>query len=237
MVRYAAPLTLLSLVVFAPLLWIAWHTPVPADVAAIRGIVKLAWLSLAYVGCAQLLLVGAAAAVVREPRLSQRRALAAGARQLVRAAAPVAIAIAAIIAGGLALAVPGLALLGLLSLTAASDEPGLPAPLLDSARIVARHWRRVAITLVAIGLCDFAIVFVCQRFAIVSPQKKAITAEDYLQVARVVRFASLGFALLSPLAAAALAAIRVSDTRRGASPGPAAPPGETSAPPAGTPIR
>ena len=129
-----------------------------------------------------------------------------------RAAVPLAVAIAAVVAGGLALALPGLALLGLFSLTAASDEPGLPAPLLDSARVVARNWRRVAIALVAIAVADFAIVFLCQRFAIVSPQKKAITPDDLAQVARVGRLAALGFALLSPLAASALAAI--SDQRQ-----------------------
>ncbi len=227
--RTLAPLTLLSFAVFAPYLWVAWHTPVPADVAAVRGVVKLAWISLAYVGCAQLLLVGA---VPRVPGLSQGRALAIGARQLVRAAVPMALALGAIVAGGLALALPGIALLGLFSLTAASDEPGFPAPLLDSARVVTRHWRRVAITLVAIGAVDFAIVFCCQKFLIISPQKKAITPQDLAMVARVVRFAALGFAIVSPVAACALAAIRASDSARDSSPAPAAPPEEPASPPA-----
>ena len=47
--RFLAPLALLSAAVFAPYLWLAWHTPAPTDPAGIRAIVKLAWLSLAYV--------------------------------------------------------------------------------------------------------------------------------------------------------------------------------------------
>ena len=229
--RFVAPLALLSAIVFAPYLWLAWHTPVPPDAAAVRTILKLLWGSLAYVGVAQLLLVGAATPITRDPRLGQGRALVAGARQLLRAAVPCAVALCAVIAGSLALAVPGLALLVLFSLTATSTEPGLPAPLLDSALVVKRHGRRVVGTLVAIGLVDAAIALACQRFAIVSPAKKAITAEELAAVRWVVRCVALGFALLSPLAACALAAIRATDTRPDAAPAPGAPPSATSGPP------
>lgn len=230
--RFVGPLVLLSAVVFAPYLWLAWHTAVPADGVGVRAIVKLAYLSLAYVGAAQLLLVGAATPITRAPRLGQLRALAAGARQLVRAAVPCAIAICAVIAGGLALALPGLALLVLFSLTATSEAAGLPAPLVDSALVVRRHGRRVVITLLAIALVDAAVIFACQHLAIVSPAKKPITPAELALVPRVVHLFALGFALLSPLAGCALAAIRVSDTPPDASPAPEAPPAATADPPA-----
>ena len=229
--RYLAPLALLSAVIFAPYLWLAWHTPVPPDGTAVHAIAKLAWLSLAYVGAAQLLLVGAATPITREPRLTQVRALTAGARQLVRAAVPCAIAMCAVIAGGLALALPGLALLALFSLTATSEAPGLPAPLVESALVVRRQWRRVVPTLVAIAVVDAGIVFACQHFLIVSPAKKPITPAELAMVPRVVHLVALGFALLSPLAACLLAAIRASDTRPDVAPDPEAEPSTTSEPP------
>ena len=229
--RYLAPLTLLALVVFAPYLWLAFRTPVPADAAAVREIVKLAWLSLAYVVGAQLLLSGAATPMAMRD-LSQLGALVAGARQLARAAVPCAIAFAAVIAGGLALALPGLALFVLFSLTATSEVIGLPGPLLDSALVVRRHWRRVLLTLLAIGLGDAALIYLVQHFAIGLPNKPA----DYAAVRRVVRLVAVGTAVVSPIAAAALAAIRASDTGRGAAPAPAAAPSAMSdSPPAALP--
>jgi hypothetical protein len=199
--HFIAPLALLSLAVFAPYLWVAWHTLVPTDPAALRPLFKAAWASLAFVGIAQLFLVGAAAGVARGT--TQLRALACGARQLVRGAVPLAIALLAVIVGALALVLPGLALLALFSLAAGSDAPGLPAPLLESAEIVRRHWKRVAITLVAIAAVDGGLVYLFQIHVL------------------ALRYAALAIACVSPFAAAALSAIgKPSD----ASPAPAATP-------------
>jgi hypothetical protein len=86
------------------------------------GLLPIAWLG-------QLVLIGGAAAILRA-RPSQLRAFTAGLAQLVRAILPCLAAAAAIATASLALVLPGLVLLALLSLTGASTARGpTPQPL------------------------------------------------------------------------------------------------------------
>ena len=229
--RYAAPLVLLSLVVFVPYLWIAWHVPRPGDAAGVRAVAKHAWLMLAYVAVAQLWLVGAAAAVLGRTQL---RALGAGARQLVRAALPLGLALLAIVAGSLALVLPGLALLALFSLVAACEAPGLPGPLLESAERVRGAWQRVLPTLVAIAVADTGLTYAAIHFGFPNAAAKGLTADQLAMATWVLRGQSFALALLSPIAAAALAAIYV--PKPVVTPVPSdTPPDEAPAPPAEEP--
>jgi len=98
------------------------------------------------------------AIALHEP-LGQANALGRGARNLVRALVPCAVALTAIALGGVALVVPGVLLLGLFALTGASDrlaEP-LPAALLDSVAVVRMHAKQVAIVVALMIAADLAI--------------------------------------------------------------------------------
>jgi hypothetical protein len=154
--------------------------------------------------------VAAAAPLVRsidaaEP-LSQLRALWAGLRGLVRGALPIAAAVAAILLGSLALAVPGVLLLVLLSLTGASDairEP-LPAPLLDSIAVVRANWKRVAMTLAAIVVAGFIVTFVVQSIY-VPPIKSKVAPIKLVPIRTFLRVVGISLAAMSPLAACLIA--------------------------------
>jgi hypothetical protein len=209
--RYLVPLTLLAVITCAPLLYIALHAHAAKDVAAARIQVRVPWLLASFAWIFQLWLVAAAAPLVRSIAdanpLSQIRALIAGLRGLVRGALPIAAVVAAILLGGLALAVPGVLLLVLLSLTGASEqlrEP-LPAPLLDSIAAVRVSWRRVVITLAAIIVVGLVVTFVVQKLY-VPPIKSKVPPSKLVGIRTFLRVVGLSLTAMSPLAACLLAA-------------------------------
>ena len=154
--HHLVPLTLLSAIALSPLVALAARVHAPADAAAARPVIQLGWTLLAVAWLGQLLLVGGAAAMLTEPP-SQLRAFTRGFLQLIRSLLPCLVAALAVAIGSLALLLPGLALLVLLSLTAASRERGLPAPLLDSLAAARRQLPAVALAVVALFAIDAAI--------------------------------------------------------------------------------
>jgi len=203
--RYLVPLTLLSAVALSPLIAFALATRPPADLAAAKSVVSRGWTVLAFAWLGQLLLVGGASAMTtgRPPQL---RAFAGGLLQLVRAVLPCLAAVAAIAIGSLALAVPGVILLVLLSLTAASRERGLSAPLLDSIATVRRQWLAVALTVAALFAIDAAIgVLAFQRF--VPPLPKQPTPAQLAGIRDFARAIVITLVVVSPLPATVLATL------------------------------
>lgn len=203
--RYLVPLTLLSAIALSPLIAVALATRTPPDLAATRAVLARGWTLLAVAWFPQLLLVGAASPATRRP--SQRGALSGGLAQLVRAILPCIAAAAAVAIGSLAVAVPGVILLVLLSLTAASRERGLSAPLLDSVAAVRRDWRAVALTVAAVLAIDAAIGLVAYR-AFVPPLPRQPTALQLAGLRGFVRAIAAALVVVSPLPATVLATIR-----------------------------
>lgn len=171
-VRYAVPLTIVSLVAMLPFVWILLRVPVPADVAAARVELKLGWAMAAVAWMFQLWLVGAAAPLVANPALSQARALTAAFVGLGRAAVPVAIAITMVLVGGVALVIPGMVLLVMLSLTGATEGP-LPQPLVVSIAIAQKHWKRLAVIVAVMVVADLAIAAIAHALVVPKLPAKA----------------------------------------------------------------
>lgn len=210
--RYAVVVTLLSLVAFAPLLWLAMKLPIPADLAGAKGVVRTAWLLVGLGLVPLLVLVGgvtpAVRSIVRGTPASQLAAFGAGLAGLVRAVIPCAVAMIAVLVGGLALVVPGLLLLVLLSLTGAMAGPGrsVPAPLIDS--VAAARARMPAVTVIL--LCSIAAalggVFLLSR-GLPIPLPKQPTIEMFANFRLFARWAVAGVALGAPIPAIALAVL------------------------------
>ena len=143
-VRYAVPLTVLTALAFAPLLYLAWRAKLPATISEGKSAVRLAWGLLAASLLPMLVLVGGVAPAVRSVATgqpaSQLRAFGDGVRGLVAAMVPCALAFMAALLGMLALVVPGLVLLVLFALVGASSGAG--AGRLAEAAAVARAARR-----------------------------------------------------------------------------------------------
>jgi hypothetical protein len=214
--RYAIPLTLLAAIVLAPWLVLALGVPVPADSAGARGALRAAWLLGATAWIGQLLLVGAAAPLVRAldagAPLSQLHALGRGARQLVRAAVPWLAAVAAIAIGGLALAIPGLALLVLFSMTAASTQRGLPGPLVESAELVRRKLRLVAAVIAAMIAVDLGVVLLALE--LLRPEGPGKLSPDQLAMfRRMVEVVAVAVVAIAPAIATTLAAVHARASR------------------------
>jgi hypothetical protein len=214
--RYAVPLTLISIVVFAPACYSALRAPPPNNAATAISALRFAW-TLAATGWAyQLVLVGAAAPLVRGVAagapLSQPRAVAAALANLIKMALPCLTAIAAIVLGALALVVPAIVVFGLLALTGASRERGIPAPLADSARSAQTHAAAVACVLAAMLAVDLVLALAAWKLGTVPIAGKLAPAQwaAYGQVARVV---AIGLAIVSPVFAMLLAAIHVAGSR------------------------
>jgi hypothetical protein len=217
--RYVVPLTLLAALAFLPLLYVASRSGAAQDLIKARAQVRLGWVIGGCAWLCQLLLVAGVAPAVRglargQP-LSQWRAFADGARNLVRGLVPWLIVVAAIALGGLALVVPGLLLAVLLSLTGASTRLGEPPPaaLVDSVDVVRRAFGRVVLLVVAIVVVDLAITFALQT-ALVPHITKKVAAAKLLPVRTFVRTLPLVLAAVSPLVACALAAMYERLTRR-----------------------
>lgn len=219
--RYVVPFSLLAALVFAPVLWFAWRLPVPADAERAKALYGMAWTIAGGAWFGQFALVGAVAPAVRGAatgvRLSQLRALGCGVANFLTMALPCAVAVAAIAIGGLVLALPALALVVLLALTAASTAPGLPAPLLDSVAVVRGNLRTVAIAVVAIVAVDQAIAATAY-LALARPVSAKPTFDQLAAARDVVRVVAIALVVASPLAATVLATIRVrAGSPRGAS--------------------
>lgn len=210
--RYAVPLSLLSAIALAPVIAIALRTPLPANQAEALGVLVRGWGLLAPAWLGQLVLVGAAAAILRA-RPSQLRAFTAGLGPLVRAIVPCLAAVAAIATASLALVVPGLVLLVLLSLTAASTARGLPAPLVDSVAVARAHPRAVVLAAIAMLAIDAGIVLAAQRALVAVPLPRAPSAAQLAMLPVFARAVALALVLASPLPALALAAIHVRAAR------------------------
>jgi hypothetical protein len=208
--RYAAPLTLLAVVVLAPWLGFALAMPAPRDQASARAVLGASWMIGATAWIGQLLLVGAAAALVRAlddgAPPSQLRALGRGALQLARAAVRWLAAVAAIALGALALALPGLALLVLLSTTAASTRPGLPEPLAESAALVRRRLPLAAIAVAALLAVDLGAVVVAQAMLRPPPTGK-LGPDQLAALRRILEVAAIAIVAIAPPIAALLAAV------------------------------
>lgn len=204
-VRYLVPLTLLSAIALSPLILLAARVHAPADAAAIRPVIQLGWTLLAVAWLGQLVLVGGAAAMLPDPP-SQLRAFTRGLLQLVRAVVPCGVAALAVAIGGLALVLPGLALLVLLSLTAASRERGLPGPLLDSLAAARRQLPAVALAVLALFALDAAIGLVAYR-AFLAPLPAKPSPVQLAAARNFVRAIVLALVVLSPLPATLLAAL------------------------------
>lgn len=209
--RYLVPLTVLSVIAFIPLLWIASRTGLAADLPKARAQVRLGWVLAAVAWASQLWLVaGAAPAVrglVRGQPLSQLRAFSEGLRGLVRGFVPCLVAVLAVVLGGIALVVPGALLLVLLALTGASerlDQPP-PAPLVDSVSVVRGNLGRVALIVLAIVVANLAIALVLQ-WQLVPHITRKVAASKLAPIRTFVRMVPLVLAVAAPLAACALAA-------------------------------
>jgi hypothetical protein len=209
--RYLVPLTLLSAIALSPLVVLALGVRAPADLAAAQPVVRLGWTLLALAWLGQLLLVGGAAAMLTEPP-SQLRAFTRGFVQLIRAVVPCLVAALAVAIGSLALVVPGLVLLVLLSLTAASRERGLPAPLLDSLAAARRQLPAVVVAVIALFALDAAIGLVAHR-AFLAPLPARPTSIQLAAVRSFLRAIALALVALSPVPAIVLAAIHVRAVR------------------------
>jgi hypothetical protein len=204
--RYLAPLTALSAIALSPLLLTALRTRVPHDQPGATPILALGWTMLATGWLGQFVLAGGASAMTHG-RPSQLRAFRGGLVQLVRAIVPCLLAAAAIAIGGLALVVPGLALLVLLSLTGTSHERGAAARLSDSIAVARAHLPTVALAVAGMLAIDAAIGLTAYR-VLVAPLPPHPTAAQLSVTRGFVRAIAIGLVLASPLPATVLATIR-----------------------------
>lgn len=208
--RYVVPLAIASATAVAPFALVAFTRPWPRDLPTANAALGRAFAIAGTAWMAALVVVAAAAPLARSlaagTPLSQRRALVAALANLVRMAIPCAGAIAAVVVGGLALVVPGLALLVLLALTGASTACGMPAPLADSVAAVRTGWRPVAAIVAAMLGFDLALAVGAWKLGTVPFANKLAPAQwaTYGNVARVV---VIGVAATTPIFATLLAAV------------------------------
>ncbi len=208
--RYAIPLVLLAVLALAPWLVLALTLQAPADTAGASRALRAGWLLGATAWIGQLLLVGAAAPLVRALDAgappSQLRALGRGTLALARAALPWLAAVAAIAIGGLALALPGLALLVLFSTTAASARRGLPGPLVESVELVRRRLPLVAGVVAAMLAVDLGAVALAQLLLRPEAGRK-LSPEQLAAFRRMVEVAAIAIVAVAPAIATVLAAV------------------------------
>jgi hypothetical protein len=156
------------------------------------------------------MLVGAAAplanAIAEGKPLGQLAAARASLVGLIRAFLPCLIAVAAIAIGSIALAVPGLVLGVLLSLTGASTRGGLSEPLLDSVERVRAKARLAVMIVAAILIANFAIITI-PFVILLGPLTPRPSPEELVAARDVLRIIAIGLAAISPLSACMLAAL------------------------------
>ena len=190
--RYVVPLTLITAAVMIVFVLTGARIRPAVDLANARSQLHVGWLLAAFAWVFQLVLVAAAAPMVRAVaagrELSQVAAFVAGVRNVLRAAVPIAVVLAAIVLGMVAVVVPGLLLLGLFSLTGASERLAdpLPAALADSAAIVRAHAKEVAVILAIIIAADLAVAAI-SHLAILPTLEKKMTAAQLAPVSAFVR--------------------------------------------------
>lgn len=207
--RYLVPFTILSVIAFAPLLLLALRVPTPGNAKQATFTLRYAYV---LAGCSViplLLLVGGVAPAVRgivagAPR-SQLAVLGSGLAGLGRALIPTLLAVAAIAIGGLAVALPGLILLVLLALSAASVEDGAPARLADSVAIARTRFFAIAGVLLVTLAVQALAIFVLSRGLV--PLPKPPKPEHLAAFTRLVRVTVAGIALVAPIPAVVLALI------------------------------
>jgi hypothetical protein len=204
--RYIGPLTALSAIALCPLLLVALRVRAPHDPPGVKPILALGWTMLATAWLGQLVLVGGASAMTRG-HPSQLRAFGGGLVQLIRAIVPCLVAAASIAIGCLALVVPGLVLLVLLSLTGASGERGARARLVDSIAVVRQHLGAVALAALGMFAIDVAIGLVAHRL-LVAPIPPHPTPAQLTFARTFVRAIAIALVVASPLPATLLATIR-----------------------------
>lgn len=216
--RYVVPFSVLGLIALSPIAYVALKAGAPTDVLRARAGVRLGWTLAALGVVLQLWLVSAVAPAVRGlaagAPLSQWRALSSGITGLLRGLVPWATAIIAVLLGGIALVVPGLVLLVLVSLTGASDQLGrpLPAPIADSVAVVRAHLPRIAIVVGVLVALDLAVALAAQ-LAFVPMVGKKVAVAKLAPVRTFVRLSAAGVLVLAPIVATALAAA-YSDAKR-----------------------
>ncbi len=210
--RYLVPVTLLSALAFAPLLWLVMRVPIPADALQARGVLRTTWLLVGLGLVPLLVLVGGVSPAVRsvaEGRpASQLAALGHGTIALLRAVVPCAVALIAICIGSLALAVPGLLLFVLLSLTGAGARAGNTLGDTLSASVVAVRARFVtvaAILVVSLAVTVVGIYLLQRGLPIPLPKQPPPELLPNLQL--FARWAIAGIAIGAPIPAIALAAL------------------------------
>lgn len=210
--RYVIPMTVLSVLVFSPLVFLALRVPVPGDVAQVKGVMRTAWLLAGLSIAPMLVLVGGVTPAVRSiangAPAGQLAALRDGAVSLVGAAVPVAIAVLAALIGSLALVIPGLVVLVLLALTGAmgGGDRDLAARLTESVTAVRRNALAVVMVLGASIALTIVALFLLQR-GLPMPLPKAPKPELLATFRWFARYAVAGLTLLAPIPAIALAAI------------------------------
>ena len=207
---YLGPFVVLGVVAAAPPLFVFYKLAPTLDPEHARARVPLG-IALAFVALfAQLAAVAAVAPAVRavaaRERLPQLRALLDGAAALVRAIVPACVVAATVLLGGVALVVPGLALLVLLALTGASErlrEP-LPAPLVDSVALVRDQFWRVALVVGIALVVDLAIADGGQLSLLGTVMKKPNATQ--LAAMKLSRTVAIALAAVTSLVATSLAA-------------------------------
>ncbi len=208
--RYVVPLTLLSLVLFAPLLAYGLLSKTPSELGPAWRMVMIGWGAAATAWIAQYMLVGAAAPLARSiaggTPLGQLAALRVAIGGLVRAVLPTLMVVASIAMGSMALVLPGLVLGVLLSLTGASTRSGLAEPMLDSVARVRAKLKIAIAAVVAILVVDLAIITL--PFAILlGPLSPRPTPEELAAAQLILQITAIGIPLVTPLAACVLAAV------------------------------
>ncbi len=210
--RYVIPVTVLSAIAFAPLLYLAARVPVPGDVGQVNGVVRTAWLLAGLSLVPLLILVGAVAPAVRSlasgTPASQLAVLRDGAVSLVGAVLPVGIAVLAMLIGSLALVLPGLVLFVLLALTGATGAPERDLGARIAASVSAARANLAAVTLVLLATIAITMgaLYFLQR-GLPMPLPKAPKPELLATFRLFARYAIAGIALAAPLPAIALAAL------------------------------
>jgi hypothetical protein len=163
----------------------------------------------------QLTVVGAAAplvhAIARNAPLSQKVAARSAIVGFARGVFPAGLAVAAVIAGLLAFVAPGLALLGLFSLSSAvgAMTPGaaLPAQLRESAALVRRAPVPVGIVVLAMLAFDVLVVVAAKAMLVTGPIGKAPTPAQLAGAGQIALVSVAAIVIVTPIAACALATI------------------------------
>lgn len=212
--RFIVPLTAIAVVTMIIVAYTGIHAGVARDLVAARAEMHLGWELAATAWIFQLLLVAAAAPMVRsvaeDAPLSQAGAFVQGLRNTGRALVPIGVAVVAIVLGSVALIIPGLLLIGLFALTGASEQLGepLPAALLDSVAVVRANAKSVAMVVAIIIATDLAIA-AAAHLAILPALANKPPVATLVAARTFVRVIALALVAFSALLACGLAAVYV----------------------------